>query len=46
MDKTTDEKEKKKVYVIRTGFLHIIKCSIEKSVKYYDEKKKMSLYKK
>lgn len=37
MDKTTDEKEKKKVYITGTSFLHVVKCSIEKSVKQYDE---------
>lgn len=38
--KKTDEKIKK-VCIIRTNILHIIKWSIEKSVKYYDKEQKI-----
>lgn len=41
MDKTTDEKEKKKVCIVRTSTLHTIKCSVEKSVKCYDKGQNM-----
>lgn len=40
INKTTDEKIKE-VCIIRTNILHIIKWSIEKSVKYYDKEQKI-----